>query len=176
MPVYALGESTPILPDNGRYWVAPDAQVMGKVRLGEDVSIWFGAVLRGDNALIDIGTGSNIQDGCICHTDADEPLAVGRNCTIGHRAILHACIIGDNTLVGMGATVLNRAVIGKNCLVGAHALVTEGKVFPDNSLIVGAPARVVRKLTEAEIERMRHSAERYVANAERFRQGLRAIG
>lgn len=176
MPVYALGVNVPLLPDEGRYWIAPDAQVMGKVRLATDASIWFGAVLRGDNDLIDIGEGSNIQDGAVCHTDIGVPVTVGRDCTIGHRAILHGCTIGDNTLIGMGAVILNRAIIGKNSLVGANALVTENKVFPDNSLIVGAPARAIRALSQEEIESIRQSAVRYVANSKRFMQDLKILG
>lgn len=176
MPVYALGDASPILPSAGRYWIAPDAQVMGKVRLGLDASVWFGAVLRGDNELIDLGEGSNIQDGSVCHTDTGLPLTIGRDCTIGHKAILHSCTIGDNTLVGMGATVLNRAVIGRNSLIGANALITEDKVFPDDSLILGVPARVVRRLTQEEIEKVRNSAVRYVANAKRFMRQLKVIG
>ncbi|MEN3931504.1 gamma carbonic anhydrase family protein [Microvirga sp. W0021] len=174
MPIYALGEDTPILPDNGEFWIAPDAQVMGKVRLAPDTSIWFGAILRGDNELIDIGEGSNIQDGVVIHTDVGIPFQVGKGCTIGHRAILHGCQIGDNTLIGMGAVILNQAVIGKNCLVGANALVTEGKTFPDNSLIVGAPARAIRALTEDEVAKLAKAAQRYVANSKRFKAQLKA--
>ncbi len=146
MPVYALGDLAPELPETGAFWIAPDAHVIGKVRLHADVGIWFGAVLRGDNELIEIGARSNIQEGAMLHTDMGFPLSVGADCTIGHHAILHGCTIGDNSLIGMGATVLNGAKIGRNCLVGANALVTEGKEFPDNSLIVGAPARAIRVL------------------------------
>ncbi len=175
MPLYALGDFRPELPEDGRYWIAPDAQVIGRVRLAANASIWFGAILRGDNELIDLGEDSNIQDGCVCHTDIGKPLVVGRGCTIGHRAILHGCMIGDNSLIGMGATVLNGAVIGANSLVGANALVTEGKVFPDNALIIGAPARVIRPLTDEEIARNRRSAAGYVANGQRFSAQLRAL-
>ncbi len=176
MPIYALGDVTPDLPPQGRFWVAPDAVLIGRVRLGEDVGIWFGSVLRGDNEWITIGARSNVQEGTIMHTDPGCPLEIGEDCTIGHRAILHGCIIGDNSLVGMGATILNRARIGKNCLIGANALVTEGKEFPDNSLIVGSPAKVVRTLDEAAIDGLRRSAERYVANWQRFARELKPVG
>ncbi len=175
MSLYALDNIAPILPEDGRYWIAPGAQVMGKVRLGVDATVWFGAVLRGDNAEIVLGDRSNIQDGTICHTNVGMPLTIGRGCTIGHGAILHGCTIGDGTLIGMGATVLNQAVIGKNSLVGARALVTEGKVFPDGVLIVGSPARVMRVLTPDEIAGLVRSADGYVANGQRFRAGLKPI-
>jgi len=175
MPAYSLDDVSPTLPEAGRFWIAPDAHVIGKVRLGADVGIWFGAVLRGDNELIDVGEGSNVQEGALLHTDMGAPLTIGRGCTIGHRAILHGCSIGENSLIGMGATVLNHARIGANCLVGANALVTEGKEFPDNSLIVGAPARAVRVLDEAAIERLRWSARHYVENWKRFAKGMRRI-
>lgn len=175
MPIYSLDDTAPALPEPGRFWIAPDAHVIGKVRLGTDVGIWFGAVLRGDNELIDIGEGSNIQENAVLHTDMGAPLTVGAGCTIGHKAILHGCTIGDNSLVGMGAIVLNHARIGANCLVGAGALVTEGKEFPDNSLIVGAPAKLVRTLDEAAIERLRWSSQNYVENWKRFAKGMRRI-
>jgi carbonic anhydrase/acetyltransferase-like protein (isoleucine patch superfamily) len=152
--------------------VAPGAQVIGKVRLGAAASVWFGAVLRGDNELIDVGAGSNVQEGTVCHTDMGYPLTIGRDCTIGHRAMLHGCTIGDETLIGMGATVLNGAVIGRNCLIGACALVTEGKEIPDGSLVMGAPGKVVRALTAAQISGLAASAEGYRRNATRFRAGL----
>ncbi|MCB8822675.1 gamma carbonic anhydrase family protein [Microvirga rosea] len=175
MPIYSLDDRIPALPEPGRFWVAPDAHVIGSVRLGVDVGIWFGAVLRGDNELIEIGDGTNIQEGSLLHTDPGAPLSVGPGCTIGHHAILHGCTIGPNSLVGMGATILNRARIGANSIVGANALVTEGKEFPDNALIVGAPARVIRALDEGSIERLRASALGYVANWKRFAAGLRRI-
>lgn len=175
MPIYALDDARPELPDVSRFWIAPDAHVIGKVRLARDVGIWFGAVLRGDNELIAIGEGSNIQEHAMLHTDMGAPLTVGAGCTIGHRAILHGCSIGDGSLVGMGATVLNHAVIGRNCLVGANALVTEGKTFPDNSLIVGAPAKAIRVLDEAAIAGLRASAASYVANWKRFQAGMRRL-
>lgn len=175
MPLYALGDRVPALPADDRCWIAPNAQVIGRVEIGADVGIWFGAVLRGDNEPITIGAGTNIQENTVIHTDPGKPVMIGEGCTIGHGAIIHGCAIGDNSLVGMGAAVLNGAVIGRNCLVGANALVTEGKVFPDNSLIVGAPARVVRTLDEAAIAGLRASAESYVRNWKRFKAELRRI-
>ncbi len=176
MPLYALDGIEPTLPADGRFFVAPDAHVIGKVRLAADVGIWFGAVLRGDNELIDIGEGTNIQEMCMLHTDPGAPMTIGAGCTIGHKVILHGCTIGTNTLIGMGSTILNHAKIGNNCLVGANSLVTEGKEFPDNSLIVGSPARAVRTLDEAAIARLKLSAASYVKNAQRFKAGLKPIG
>ena len=175
MPVYRLEDRIPALPEKGRFFVAPDAHVIGSVTLGEDVGIWFGTVIRGDNDPIVIGARTNIQEGSMLHTDPGSPVTIGQGCTIGHHAIIHGCTIGDNSLIGMGATVLNGARIGNNCLVGAGALVTERKEFPDNSLIVGAPARVVRELDAAAIEGLKRSAEIYVANYRRFLAGLEAI-
>lgn len=175
MPVYALGYRTPRLPAQGRFWIAPDAHVIGDVTLGDDVGIWFGVVLRGDNDPIKIGAGSNIQEGTMVHTDIGFPATIGDGCTIGHHAIIHGCSIGNNSLIGMGATVLNGARIGNNCLVGANALVTEGKQFPDNSLIVGSPARVVRTLDDTAIAGLRRSAENYVRNWQRFARELRLL-
>lgn len=162
MSIYEVDGVRPSLPAADRFWVAPDADVIGRVSLGEDAAIWFGAVLRGDIELITIGARTNVQDLTLVHTDAGQPTTVGEGCTIGHRAILHGCTIGDNTLVGMGAVILSGARIGANCLIGAHALVTEGKEIPDGSLVVGVPGRVLRPLTEAEIAANRASAERYV--------------
>ncbi len=175
MPLYSLGNLTPKLPAEDRYWVAPDAHVIGQVELGEDVGIWFGAVLRGDNEPIVIGERTNIQEGVMIHTDPRFPVTIGVGCTIGHHAIIHGCTIGDNSLVGMGATILNGAKIGKNCLVGANALITEGKEFPDNSLIVGSPARVVRSLDETAAAGLGLSAESYVRNWQRFARDLKKI-
>ena len=175
MPIYSLDGLAPELPADGRFWIAPDAHVIGNVQLGEDVGIWFGATLRGDNERISIGAGSNIQEACVLHTDAGAPVTVGTGCTIGHKAILHGCTIGDNSLVGMGAIILNHARIGANCLVGAGALVTEGKTFPDNSLIVGTPARAIRVLDEELIAALRRSAQHYVENWKRFAGGLKRI-
>ncbi len=172
MTLYALDGIAPHLPEEGAYWVAPDAVLIGKVRLERHASVWFGAVLRGDNDLITIGENSNIQDGAVLHTDAGLPLIVGMNCTIGHRAILHGCSIGDNSLIGMGATILNGARIGNNCLIGANALVTEGKVIPDYSLVVGAPAKVVRVLDAGAAAGLSASAAGYVLNWQRYAKGL----
>ena len=172
MTLYALDGIAPQLPEEGAFWVAPDAVVIGKVKLERNASVWFGAVLRGDNDLIVIGENSNVQDGAVLHTDAGLPLTVGRNCTIGHRAILHGCTIGDNTLIGMGATILNGARIGGNCLIGANALVTEGKVIPDNSLVMGAPAKVVRVLDTEAVAKLAASAAGYALNWQRYAKGL----
>jgi carbonic anhydrase/acetyltransferase-like protein (isoleucine patch superfamily) len=173
MPLYALGGSAPEI--NADSWIAPSADVMGKVRLAQGASIWFGAVLRGDNEWISIGEGSNVQDGTICHTDMGAPLEIGTNCTIGHRAILHGCKIGEQSLIGMGAVILNHAVIGSRCLIGAHALIPEGKVIPDGSLVIGAPGKVARVLSEEEQARLLKSAEGYQRNWRRFASGLQPI-
>ncbi len=175
MPLYTLDDVTPTLPEAGRFWIAPDAHVIGRVRLGRDVGIWFGTVIRGDNEPIEIGEVTNIQEGCMLHTDPGAPMTIGAGCTVGHHAILHGCTIGENSLVGMGATVLNGAWIGANCLVGAGALITEGKEFPDNSLIVGAPAKAIRTLDEDAVQRLRRTAQHYVENWQRFANGLRRI-
>lgn len=175
MPLYSLGNLSPKTPSEGRFWIAPDAHVIGQVDLGEDVGIWFGAVLRGDNEPIVIGERTNIQEGVMIHTDPRFPVTIGKGCTIGHHAIIHGCSIGDNSLIGMGATVLNGAKIGNNCLVGANALITENKEFPDNSLIVGSPARVVRTLDEVSAARLTLSAENYVRNWQRFARDLKQI-
>jgi carbonic anhydrase/acetyltransferase-like protein (isoleucine patch superfamily) len=173
MSCYALGSATPVI--GADVYIAPGAYVIGRVTLGSRASVWFGAVLRGDNDSIVVGEDSNIQDGAMIHADPGVPTTIGRGVTVGHHAIVHGATVGDNSLIGMGATILNRAVIGAHCLVGAGALVTEGKVFADGSLIVGSPARVARALTEAEIARLRLSAATYVANAQRFAAGLRAV-
>ena len=173
--IYKLNENKPQFPEDGDFWVAPDANVIGKIRLNTGASVWFGATLRGDNEWIDIGAGSNVQENSVLHTDIGFPLTIGRNCTIGHKAILHGCTIGDQSLIGMGAIVLNGAQIGRNCLIGAGALITEGKIIPDNSLVVGAPGKVVRSLTEAEIEGLLASATGYQTNMRRFAKGLEVI-
>jgi carbonic anhydrase/acetyltransferase-like protein (isoleucine patch superfamily) len=176
MAVYELEGIAPKLPPEGEYWIADNAIVLGKVEIGRDASVWFSAVLRGDNERILVGEGSNIQDGAVLHTDTGIPLSIGRNCTIGHQAILHSCTVGDNSLIGMGATVLNRAKIGRNCLVGAKALVPEGREIPDNSLVIGMPGKVTRMLTEEEIESLASSAFGYAANWKRFMRHFRKIG
>ena len=176
MPIYSLEVTAPELPADERFFVAPDAHVIGRVRLKADVGIWFGAVLRGDNEWIEIGERTNIQEMCVLHTDMGYPMVIGADCTVGHKAILHGCTIGANSLIGMGATVLNGAKIGRNCLVGASALVTEGKEFPDNSLIVGSPARAVRTLDDAAVARLKQTAAHYVENAARFKSQLKVVG
>jgi carbonic anhydrase/acetyltransferase-like protein (isoleucine patch superfamily) len=175
MPLYTLDGIAPRLPEPGRYFVAPGAHLIGRVALLEDANVWFNCVLRGDNEWITIGARSNIQDNSVLHTDMGFPLTIGADCTIGHNVILHGCTIGDGSLVGMGATILNGAKIGKNCLVGANALVTEGKEFPDNSLIVGAPAKVIRELGEDALARHLESAKHYVENGRRYLSGLAQI-
>jgi len=172
MPVYTLGGVAPVLPEAGRFWIAPDASVIGKVTLAAGVGIWFGAVLRGDNEPLVIGEDSNIQEHGMLHTDPGFPVTIGRGCTIGHRAIIHGCTIGDNVLIGMGAIILNGARIGENSLVGAGALVPEGREIPPGSLVIGMPGKVARVLTEEEIARNRRSAANYVANWQRFARDL----
>ncbi|WP_299815348.1 gamma carbonic anhydrase family protein [uncultured Jannaschia sp.] len=171
--IYELDGVAPEI--DGTAWVAPDAQVMGRVTLAADVGVWFGAVLRGDNERIAVGARSNVQDHCVFHTDMGFPLSIGEDCTIGHRALLHGCTIGDGSLVGMGATILNGARIGRGCLIGAGALVTEGKEIPDGTLVLGAPGKVVRELDAAARAALLDSAARYVGNAARFRAGLREL-
>lgn len=173
MPVHVLDGISPDLPAAGVFWIAPTASVIGRVRIGEGVGIWFGAVLRGDNEWINVGADTNIQEHCVLHTDMGAPLTVGQGCTVGHRAILHGCTVGDNCLIGMGAIVLNGAVVGENSLIGAGALVPERRVIPPNSLVLGAPGKVTRELTPDEIGRNRFSAAHYVANWKRFAAGLR---
>lgn len=175
MAIYGLDKATPDMTPQGPGFVAPDAVVIGSVVLGAEASVWFGAVIRGDNEPIRIGARTNIQDGSVLHSDPGSPLTLGEGVTVGHKVVLHGCTIGDNCLIGIGAIVLNRAVIGANSIVGAGALVTEGKVFPDGVLILGSPARVVRELSPDQIYGLKRSADRYVANAARFVAELRAI-
>jgi carbonic anhydrase/acetyltransferase-like protein (isoleucine patch superfamily) len=170
MPLYSLDGVSPAIDVEA--WVAPSAEVIGKVRLGRGGSIWFGAVLRGDNEWISIGEGSNVQDGTVCHTDIGAPLEIGPNCTVGHKAILHGCKIGEQTLIGMGAVVLNHAVIGARCLIGAHALIPEGKVIANGSLVIGAPGKVARVLSAEEQGGLLKAAESYQRNWRRYRFGL----
>ncbi len=157
-------------------WVAPDANIIGRVVLEDDASVWFGATLRGDNEEIRLGRGSNIQENCVLHTDIGFPLSIGADCTIGHKAMLHGCTIGDGSLIGMGATVLNGAKIGRGCLIGACALITEGKEIPDGSLVMGAPGKVIRVLDAAAQAKLLESARHYAENARRFRAGLKPHG
>ena len=176
MAIYELDGQRPDLPADERYWVAESAVVIGTVRLKRDASVWYGASVRGDNEWIEIGERSNIQENCILHTDIGFPLTIGAGCTIGHSVILHGCTIADDSLIGMGAIVLNGVKIGRHCLVGAGAVVTEGKEFPDNSLIVGAPARAVREVNDKILQLIAESADFYVNNWQRYRKGLKKIG
>lgn len=171
MTIYRLDDATPDLPEPGSFWVAPSATVAGRVRIGSEVGIWFGAVLRGDDEALEIGARTNVQDNAVLHADPGFPLVIGQGCTIGHGAIVHGCTIGDNTLVGMGATVMNGARIGANCIIGANALITEGKAFPDNSLIMGAPAKILRELDAQALEGLQRSAEAYVRKWRRYAAG-----
>jgi carbonic anhydrase/acetyltransferase-like protein (isoleucine patch superfamily) len=170
---YALADAR-IETDGDAYWIAPSAVVIGRVRFERDASVWWNSVVRGDNEPITIGRGSNIQDGCVLHTDPGFPLEIGADVTVGHLVMLHGCTIGDNSLVGIGAVVLNGARIGRNCLIGAKALVPEGKEIPDGSLVMGAPGKVVRQVSDAHIERMRQSSLSYVRNWRRYQRDLRA--
>jgi len=173
MAIYELDGVAPQVA--GSAWVADSAQVMGKVVLAEDASVWFGTVVRGDTECIAIGAGSNVQDASVLHADFGQPLEIGERVTVGHKVMLHGCTVGDESLIGIGAVILNGAKIGRNCLVGAGSLVTEGKEFPDGSMILGSPARVVRQLTPEQIEGLRHSARNYMENARRFKAGLRKL-
>ena len=172
MSLYRLGDKQPQLPPSDRYWIAPSAHVIGDVRLGLDVSVWFNAVIRGDNDPISIGERTNIQDGAVLHSDDGIPLKIGEGVTVGHQAMIHSCVIGDNSLIGIGAVILARAIIGKDTIVGAGALIPEGKVFPNGVLLVGSPARVIRELTIEQIDRLSGSATHYVENWQRYRRDL----
>ena len=172
--LFSLAETAPVLPPEGEYWIAPGAVLIGNVRLKREASIWFGTVLRADDDIIEIGERSNVQDNCVLHVDPGFPLTIGDDCTIGHKVMLHGCTIGSNTLIGMNSTILNGARIGRNCLIGARALITEGKEIPDNSMVVGAPGKIIREVTPRDIENMRHGADHYVANWQRYRQHLRS--
>lgn len=173
MPQYEIDGQRPDVPASA--WIAPSADVIGAVKLGEDVSVWFGAVIRADNTDINVGARSNVQEGAMLHSDPGSPLTVGSDCTIGHHAILHGCTVGARVLIGMGATVLNNAVIGEDCIVGAGALVTEGKSFPAGSLVVGSPARAIRTLEDNSKAMLKASAAHYVDRQRRFAQGLRRV-
>ncbi|SPJ28787.1 gamma carbonic anhydrase family protein [Falsiruegeria mediterranea] len=174
MTIYALGDHTPDIHEDT--WVAPDANLIGKVVLEAGSSVWFGCTIRADHEEIRVGEGSNVQENCVMHIDAGFPLTIGKNCTIGHKVMLHGCTIGDNTLIGMGATILNGAKIGKNCLIGAGALITENKEIPDNSLVMGAPGKVVREIDEANAQRITMSAQHYQENMRRFRDTMTPAG
>ena len=172
--IYELDGISPDLPPIGEFWVAPDANLIGRVKLLAGTSVWFGATLRGDNELIEVGTGSNVQENCVLHTDLGFPLTIGINCTIGHKAMLHGCTIGDQSLIGMGSIVLNGASIGDNCLIGAGTLITEGKVIPDNSLVVGSPGKVMRQLSASEISGLLKSAKTYQNKISEFAKNLKS--
>ncbi len=176
MAIYELDGQAPELPASGNYFIADTATVIGKVRLHHSASVWFGAVLRGDNEWIEIGENSNVQDNATCHTDLGFPLSIGKDCTVGHNVILHGCTLGDGALIGMGSIVMNGAKIGRNSIVGAGAVITEGKEFPEHSLIIGAPARVIRTLDAAQVQRMGSAARFYVGNGPRYVKGLKKIG
>jgi carbonic anhydrase/acetyltransferase-like protein (isoleucine patch superfamily) len=176
MAIFELDGEAPELPPDGRYWIADNATVIGRVRLKSDASVWFGSVLRGDNEWIELGERSQIQDNATLHTDPGFPISIGDNCVIGHNVVLHGCTIAPNSLIGMGAIVLNGARIGRNCLVGAGAVVTEGKVFADHSLIVGAPARAVRTLDDAAVQAIARGADIYVRRWQQYAKGLKRIG
>jgi len=172
MALYELDGVRVTLPDDGQYWVAPDATVIGKVRLHRDASVWFQATLRGDNDTIEVGERTNIQDGCVLHTDVGYPLTLGPGCTVGHMAMLHGCSVGAGSLIGMGATVLNGAVIGAGCVIGAHALIPEGREIAPRSLVIGTPGKVVRELGDDEVAHFARLADHYVANWKRFSEKL----
>jgi len=176
MSLFSLAGVAPSLPEDGSAYVAPGAQLIGDVRLGREASVWFNAVLRGDNEPITVGAGSNVQDGCVLHTDPGFPLEIGEDVTVGHMAILHGCSVGEGSLIGMGAVVLNGARIGPGCLIGAKALVTEGKEIPPGSMVLGAPGRVVKAFDDQAIEALRRACESYKAKIARYRAGLAEIG
>ena len=171
MPIYSLDDKHPLLGHD--VWIAPNATIIGDVRLGDDASIWWNAVLRGDNDTISIGAGSNIQDSSVLHVDPGVPLTLGANVTVGHMVMLHGCSIGDETLIGIKSVILNRAVIGRHCIIGANSLIPEGKVIPERSLVMGSPGKVVRQLSDEEVARLRDAARGYVENARRYLTGLK---
>jgi carbonic anhydrase/acetyltransferase-like protein (isoleucine patch superfamily) len=175
MAIYQLDGQAPELPEDGNYFIAATATVIGKVRLKNSASVWFGAVLRGDNEWIEVGEGANVQDNSTCHTDMGFPLTIGRNCTVGHNVILHGCTLEEDALVGMGSIVMNGARIGRGSVVGAGSVITEGKQFPEYSLIIGSPARVIRTLEPAQAAKMGSAAKFYVANGARYNKGLKKI-
>ena len=174
MAIYSLGERQPVLGPDA--WVAPNATVIGDVRLGDNASIWWNAVVRGDNDTITIGANSNIQDGSVLHVDAGVPLTIGANVTVGHLVMLHGCSIGEESLIGIKSVILNKAVIGRHCIIGANSLIPEGKVIPDRSLVIGSPGKVVRQLSDEEVARLLLAAQGYVDNARRYRAELKQEG
>lgn len=172
MALYSLGDKRVRTPGAGRYWVADNAVVLGNVEIGENASVWFGTTIRGDNEAIRIGARSNVQDGCVLHTDPGFPMSIGDDCTIGHMVMLHGCTIGRGSLIGIGSVILNGANIGENCLIGANTLIAEGKVIPPRSMVLGSPGRIVRELSDADIAKFTGAAARYVENWKRFAAGL----
>lgn len=175
MSLYELGGSRPVTPGEGRFWIAPNAIVLGNVALEDEASVWFGAVLRGDNEPIRIGQRANVQDGCVLHTDPGFPLTIGADCTIGHMVMLHGCSIGGGSLVGIGSIILNGAKIGEECLIGANTLVAEGKDIPPRSMVLGSPGKIIRTLTDEDVKRLHGSAQRYVANWKRYAAGFKPV-
>lgn len=175
MPLWEFEGEAPALPDDGSAWVAPGAQLMGRIILEQDVSIWFNAVLRGDNEPIIIGRGSNIQDGAVCHVDPGFPLTIGQEVTVGHKALLHGCTIGDGCLIGMGAVVMNGAKIGEGALIGANALIPEGREVPPRAMVLGQPGKVIRSLDGAAARALREGAAHYRVRKEQYRKGLREV-
>jgi carbonic anhydrase/acetyltransferase-like protein (isoleucine patch superfamily) len=176
MTIYDLGGWKIETPPSGNYWIAPNAVVLGHVRLLENASVWFGAVLRGDNDWITVGENSNVQDGSVLHTDPGSPLIIGRGVTVGHMVMLHGCEIGDGSLVGIGSIILNRVKIGKNCLIGANTLIPEGKEIPDNSMVLGSPGKVIRPVSPDQVTVLKYSAEHYVENWKRHKRELKPVG
>jgi len=174
MPIYSIGDRQPSLGRDA--WIAPNATVIGDVRLGDNASVWWNAVLRGDNDTITIGANSNIQDGSVLHVDEGVPLTLGAHVTVGHLVMLHGCTIGDESLIGIKSVILNKAVIGRHCIIGANSLIAEGKVIPERSLVMGSPGKVVRQLTDDEVARLRLAAQGYVENARRYRAALKPEG
>jgi len=172
MTLYSIDGIQVELPKEGEYWIAPNAVIIGQVKLGSYASVWFGALIRGDNDIIHIGARTNIQDGCVLHTDKGYPMEIGEGCTVGHMAMLHGCTIGSNTLIGIGSTILNGARIGANCIIGAHSLVPEGKKIPDNSLVMGTPGRVVRDVGSEQAGQLKKISQHYVDNLVRYNKGL----
>jgi carbonic anhydrase/acetyltransferase-like protein (isoleucine patch superfamily) len=174
MSLYTLDGVAVSTPTSGNYWVAPTASLIGRVQLDEDASVWFGAVLRGDNELIRVGPRSNVQDGCVLHTDPGYPLTIEEDCTIGHMAMLHGCTIGPKSLIGIGSIILNGASIGAECLIGANTLIPEGKAIPPRSMVLGSPGKIIRQLTDDDVKRFSAGAGRYVVNSRRYRAGFKA--